>query len=58
MIQGINKNWREDLKRWKKLYPRRFVDYDGNIAHNVPDGKWNIKKYKKNETNKKRKLVK
>jgi hypothetical protein len=50
MIQGINKNWREDLKRWKKLYPRRFVDYDGNIAHNVPDGKWNIKKDKKNET--------
>ena len=37
MIYGVPSKRRvEELKR---LYPRRFVDYDGNIVHDVPDGK-------------------
>ena len=44
MIYGVpSKQRAEELK---KLYPRRFVSYEGEIVHNVPDGKWNIKKKK------------
>ena len=42
MIYGVpSKQRAEELK---KLYPRRFVSYEGKVVHNVPDGKWNIKK--------------
>ena len=44
MICGVIS--RQRLEELKKLYPRRFVSYEGKIVHNVPDGKWNIKKKK------------
>ena len=44
MIYGVPS--RQRVEELKKLYPRRFVSYEGKIVHNVPDGKWNIKKKK------------
>ena len=46
MIYGVPS--RQRVEELKKLYPRRFVSYEGKVVHNVPDGKWNIKK-KKND---------
>ena len=42
MIYGVPSKQR--VEELKKLYPRRFVSYEGKVVHNVPDGKRNIKK--------------